>query len=63
MNIKNILLNLDEKELRDRKHAERDFLFYLGECRNKTMGLLDDDFLGQSWITFDNLDYTPSQIV
>lgn len=63
MSIKNILLNLDEKELKDRKHAERDFLFYLGECRNKTMGLLDDDFLGQSWITFDNLDYTPSQII
>lgn len=62
-NIKETLLNLSEKEKKERENAAKDFLFYLGECEDKTKTILNKDLLGQSWLTLDNLDYEPSQVI
>lgn len=61
--IKDVLLKLSDREKQERKQSLKDFLFYLGECENKEAALLDNDLLGQSWITLDNLDYVPSQVI
>ncbi|KEH91670.1 Phage portal protein (plasmid) [Clostridium botulinum C/D str. BKT12695] len=61
--IKDTLLNLSDKEKKERKQALKDYLFYLGETENKQAAILDNDLLGQSWITLDNLDYVPSQVI
>ncbi|NFQ84171.1 phage portal protein [Clostridium sporogenes] len=61
--IKDTLLNLSDREKKERKQALKDYLFYLGETENKQAALLDNDLLGQSWITLDNLDYVPSQVI
>lgn len=62
-NIKEELLQLSNKEKKERKQALKDYLFYLGECENKEEALLDHDLLGQSWINADDLDYVPSQVI
>lgn len=61
--IKDTLLNLSYREKKERKQALKDYLFYLGETENKQAAILDHDLLGQSWITLDNLDYVPSEII
>ena len=61
--IKDKLLNLSNQEKRERKQVLKDYLFYLGETENKESAILDNDLLGQSWITLDDLDYVPSQII
>ncbi|SQB33407.1 phage portal protein [Clostridium cochlearium] len=63
MNIKEILLNLSDREKKERKQALKDFLFYLGECENIDVAKLNKDLLGQNWITLDDLDYVPSQVI
>lgn len=63
MNIKEILLDLSDKEKKERKQALKDFIFYLGECENKESAKLNKDLLGQNWITLDDLDYIPSQVI
>lgn len=66
MDLKHIreeLLQLSDKEKKERKQALADYLFYLGECENKESALLDNDLLGQSWINADDLDYVPSQVI
>ncbi|WP_394870553.1 phage portal protein [Clostridium butyricum] len=57
------LLNLSISEKRERRRAARDFIFYLGECENKSAAFFDKVLLGQSWINFDDLDYVPSQLI
>ncbi len=57
------LLNLSINERRERRKALKDFIFYLGECENKKAAFFDNALLGQSWITFDDLDYVPSQLI
>jgi len=61
--IKEQLLKLDDVELIERKRALRDFMFYHGECEDQEAAALNSDILGQNWITLDDLDYTPSQII
>ncbi|KLU74264.1 MULTISPECIES: phage portal protein [Clostridium] len=61
--IRDKLLNLSNREKKERKKALRDYLFYLGETENKQIALMDNDLLGQSWITLDDLDYVPSQVI
>ncbi|AVP54521.1 phage portal protein [Clostridium tetani] len=63
MNIKKTLLNLNEREKKERKKALKDFIFYLGECENIDAAKLNQDLLGQNWITLDDLDYIPSQVI
>ncbi|NFC47364.1 phage portal protein [Clostridium botulinum] len=63
MNIKETLLQLSDKEKKERKKALKDFLFYLGECEDIEKAKLNNAFLGQSWITLDDLDYVPSQVI
>ncbi|WP_204597556.1 phage portal protein [Clostridium pascui] len=61
--IKEQLLKLDAAELEERKASLRDFLFYHGECDDKEVAQTNADLLGQNWITIDDLDYVPSQII
>ena len=63
MNIKETLLNLSDKEKKEREKARKDFFFYLGETENKESAIADNALLGQSWITLDDLDYVPSQVI
>lgn len=63
MDIKEMLLNLNDKEKSERKKAFKDFLFYLGECEDIEKARLNNSLLGQSWITFDHIDYEPSQVI
>jgi hypothetical protein len=63
MNEKAILLNLSEKQKRRVKHAFKDLLYYLGECEHKTEAFFNHELLGQNWLTMDNLDYIPTQVV
>lgn len=63
MNIKETLLNLSDREKNERKQALKDYLFYLGECENIDAAKIDNNLLGQSWITLDDLDYVPSQVI
>lgn len=63
MDIKEMLLNLNGKEKKERKQALKDFIFYLGECENKESVKLNKDLLGQNWVTLDDLDYIPSQVI
>lgn len=62
-NKKEQLLKLSHSEKSERRKAKKDFIFYLGECEHKRAALLDRDFLGQSWMNVDDLDYVPSQII
>lgn len=57
------LLEISHAEKVERRKAKTDFIFYLGECEHKRAALLDWDFLGQSWMNVDDLDYVPSQII
>lgn len=57
------LLNLSISEKKERRRAASDFIFYLGECENKSAAFFDNVLLGQSWINFDDLDYVPSQLI
>ncbi|MBU3102982.1 phage portal protein [Clostridium gasigenes] len=63
MTIKETLLKLSDKEKKEREKARKDYFFYLGETENKEAAILDNSLLGQSWITLDDLDYMPSQII
>lgn len=63
MNIKETLLKLSDKEKKEREKARKDFFFYLGETENKESAIADNALLGQSWITLDDLDYVPSQVI
>lgn len=63
MNEKITLLNLSYKEKRRLKRACHDLIFYLGECEYKNEAFLNPELLGQNWITADNLDYIPSQVI
>ncbi|CAM3001423.1 phage portal protein [Hathewaya histolytica] len=62
-NIKERLLNLSDEEKKERERALKDFLFYLGECEDIEKAKNNPILLGQSWITLDDLDYVPSQII
>lgn len=62
-NKKEQLLKLSYSEKNERRKVKKDFIFYLGECEHKRAALLDWDFLGQSWMNVDDLDYVPSQII
>lgn len=61
--IRESLLQLSNKEKKERKRALSDYLYYLGECENKEDAFMDHELLGQSWINFDDLDYVPSQVI
>lgn len=63
MNIKQTLLKLSDKELKEREKARKDYFFYLGECEDKDAAISDPALLGQSWIILDDLDYVPSQVI
>ncbi|WP_443660472.1 phage portal protein [Clostridium algidicarnis] len=63
MTIKETLLKLSDKEKKEREKARKDFFFYLGETENKEASIADNAMLGQSWITLDDLDYVPSQVI
>ncbi|MBU3205139.1 phage portal protein [Clostridium algidicarnis] len=63
MTIKETLLKLSDKEKKEREKARKDFFFYLGETENKESAIADNALLGQSWITLDDLDYVPSQVI
>lgn len=63
MSEKETLLQLSDREKKERKQAFKDLLFYLGECEDIEKAKLDFDFLGQSWINSDELDYVPSQVI
>ncbi|MBC2579984.1 phage portal protein [Clostridium sp. DJ247] len=60
-NIRDILLDLNSKELKERKKVKKDFYFFLGECRDSNDSMIDEDKLGQSWIVNDDIDYVPTQ--
>lgn len=60
-NVRETLLQLSSIEKRERKRALKDYIFYKGKCRNEDLAKLDKIFLGQSWETSDNVDYTPTQ--
>ncbi|NFG27698.1 phage portal protein [Clostridium botulinum] len=61
--IKERLLKLDSTELKERQLAFRDFMFYHGECEDVEAAATNSDLLGQNWITLDDLDYVPAQII
>lgn len=61
--IKEILLDLSEKEKRERKKVNRDYYFYKGRCEDKEKAKIDKELLGQNWEENSNLGYTPTQEV
>jgi hypothetical protein len=64
MTIKEQLLMLDAAERKERTKALSDFMFYLGECENNdSAAIIQQELLGQNWITLDDLDYVPSQVI
>lgn len=64
MTIKEQLLQLDMAERKERKKALSDFMFFLGECEETdASAIIQPELLGQNWITLDDLDYVPSQVI
>lgn len=62
--IKDNLLQLSDEDKKERMKALSDLLFYNGKCDDvDVVKLLDIDLMGQSWITTDDLDYIPSQVI
>lgn len=60
-NIRDTLLNLNSKELKERKHVKQDFYFFMGKCKETEDALVDTDKLGQSWLSADDIDYIPTE--
>ncbi|AKA70143.1 phage portal protein [Clostridium scatologenes] len=60
-NIRDTLLNLDSKELKERKYVKQDFHFFMGKCKETEDVLVDTDKLGQSWLSSDDIDYIPTE--
>jgi hypothetical protein len=64
MTIREQLLMLDAAERKERTRALSDFMFYLGECEdNDSAAIIQQELLGQNWITLDDLDYVPAQVI
>lgn len=63
LSIRNELLGLSSDEIKERKRAISDFLYYLGECEEDNINNLDESLLGQSWVNNDQLDYEPSIVI
>lgn len=61
VDVRETLLQLSSIEKRERRKALKDYVFYKGKCTNKELAKIDKVFLGQSWESNDNVDYTPSQ--
>ena len=61
--IREQLLQLSDEEIFDRKKAKKDFFFYMGACEDEEAAKLDEDLLGQTWLTADRLDYKPSKLI
>ena len=58
-----ILLNLSQKEKERLEKSFRDLVYFLGECEYKERAFWDSSLLGQNWISLDNIDYVPSQVI
>lgn len=63
LNVKYKLLGLTSDELKERERAMRDYLFYHGECDDKDAAAANPTLWGQNWVTLDDLDYVPSQVI
>lgn len=61
MDVRETLLKLPAIEKNERKKVKADYYFYKGKSINLELAKADDTFLGQSWITNDNVDYIPTQ--
>lgn len=59
--IRERLLKLPTKEIKERKKVKSDYYFYKGKCSDEDAAKNDKAFLGQSWEVNDNVDYEPTQ--
>lgn len=63
LNTKQILLGLTQTDEKELDKIKEDYYFYRGAIEDKDKLALDSITKGQSWITSDELDYIPTQLI
>ncbi|UZQ49100.1 phage portal protein [Clostridium kluyveri] len=59
--VREILLNLDLNEKKERKKVMRDYFFYKGKSIDLNLAKSNPVFYGQNWPVNEKLDYEPTQ--